>query len=242
MPIPSTATFSNIRFWKHRKVESDRLKALASFDNGDLALGQCAMGEGQFYLLASGWNPADSQFALSSKFVGIMMSMMLKKLTRENRNVVLGSQLTLADFLTGDTCTLVTPDGDQLKIGELSKPKVLVEATVPGIYQVSSNAQNKRLAFNLPASESRTSRLSTELLEQENVKLGTMSTATQQIEKERQRKDKELENRQKLWRWMLILALCTLFAETFLSSYFAKRQIQTEAEVSEGATPEGTAN
>lgn len=240
---PKYSNFSNIRFWKHRNVKAESLKPLATFDNGALAIGYRSTGEGQFYLLTSGWHPADSQLALSSKFVGIMMSMMLKTLTRENRNLLLGLPVTLSDFLPGETCKVTTPEGDELNVGELSRPRVLAEASVPGIYQISSSTQTKRIAFNLPASESQTSRLDTELLEQENVKLGTMESATEQIEKERQRKDTELENRQKLWRWMLILALVTLFAETFLSSYFARRQTQGDAVATDSSTtPEGTSH
>lgn len=225
---PKFSNFSNIQFWKHRVVESEKLKRIASFDSGSLAVAHCQNGKGEFYLFASGWHPSDSQFSLSTKFVGVMMSMMLKTLTRENLNLVLGSPFKLSDFAGGENASLEKPDGKVIDISVSDSPTVLSDVDAPGIYQLSSDAQSKPLAFNLPASESRTDRLSTELLEQENVTLGTMATATEKVEKERQRRDKELESRQKLWRWMLILAMGILFVETLLSGYFAKRQMQSD--------------
>ena len=230
---PKYSNFSNIRFWKYRDAKIDGLNAIAEFDTGAVAIGNQKVGDGQFFLISSGWHPADSQLALSTKFVGIMMGMMLKKLTQENRNLEIGSPVRIAEFVTEEECSLVKPDGNQVELSNLSSSKVIPEVDLPGIYQLASNRQSKRVAFNLPASESRTDPLSKELLEQEDVKLGTMSTATEKVEKERQRKDKELENRQKLWRWMLILALCTLFAETVLSSFLAKRQSQADVATQE---------
>jgi hypothetical protein len=55
-----------------------------------------------------------------------------------------------------------------------------------------------------------------------------MDSATEKVEIERQRRDRELESRQKLWRWMLILALAALFLETVLSGYFTQKQSQVD--------------
>ncbi len=68
------------------------------------------------------------------------------------------------------------------------------------------------------------------MLEQAGLKLGTMSTAAERVELERQRRDSELESQQKLWRWMLVLAIIALFIETILSSYYANRQSVAEAQ------------
>lgn len=225
---PKFSNFSNIQFWKHRIISSDQLKTIASFDTGAPAISSRAIGSGQCVLFASGWHPADSQFALSTKFVGVMMSMMLKKLTAENRNLLLGEPVNLTEFTDGKDATLETPGGDTVELKPVDRPEFISEIDVPGIYQLSSPTQTSPLAFNLPLSESQTDVLDQELLEQEQVRLGTMATATEKVEKERQRRDKELENRQKLWRWMLIAALAVLFVETFLAGRFAQRQVQND--------------
>ena len=220
---PKFSNFSNIQFWKQRKVESETLKPIARFDNGNLAIGFTAIGEGRCYLFSSGWHPADSQFARSSKFVGVMMSMMLDRLERENLNLSLGEPVDFGTFVKGKSAILVTPEGDEIVLDAIDEPLQASEIDHPGIYQLSSGAQMKPLAFNLPASESQTDTMDRELLEQERVPLGTITTAAEKVEKERQRRDRELESRQKLWRWMLILALGILFLETWLSGYLARR-------------------
>jgi anti-sigma-K factor RskA len=41
--------------------------------------------------------------------------------------------------------------------------------------------------------------------------------------------DAELENRQKLWRWLIVAALAVTFAEIVLSGWLARRVTTTEA-------------
>src|SRR5439155_5132453 len=69
---PRYSDFTKIHFWKHRPLAL-RLPAsthvVARFDNGEPALLERTIGEGRILVLASGWDPEDSQFALSSKFV-----------------------------------------------------------------------------------------------------------------------------------------------------------------------------
>lgn len=231
---PKYSNFSNIQFWNYRRLQSENLKPLAKFDTGDLAIGYRPQSGRPLYVWTSGWHPADSQFALSTKFVGVMMGMMLEKLTRENRNLELGDPIDLSELTAEDEATLVKPDGNSIELDNLSDTKFLGEADMPGIYQLVTGEESQRFALNLPAAESRTSRMSTELLEQEGIQLGTMTTATEKVEKERQRRDQELESRQKLWRWMLLLALLSLVAETLLAAFFARRQWQTDA------NPEGS--
>src|SRR6185503_14634693 len=49
---------------------------LAKFDDGSPALVQLSVGKGNLLVLASGWNPTDSQFAVSSKFPPLMQRML----------------------------------------------------------------------------------------------------------------------------------------------------------------------
>ncbi|MEC9094152.1 MAG: VWA domain-containing protein [Planctomycetota bacterium] len=225
---PKFSNFSNIRFWKHRTIESQKLTTLARFDTGAAAISVCPVGKGQCFLFASGWHPADSQFALSTKFVGVMMSMMLKSLSPENLNLSLDEPVDLNAFLQGPNLELTTPEKNTFLLPDAPAPRILPEINKPGIYQLSSGKQTKPLAFNLPPMESLTHLMDQELLEQEQVSLGTMIPVTEKIERERQRRDTELESRQKLWRWMLILALGTLFLETYLAGRFARQQTQTD--------------
>ena len=78
---PQFNDFTKIRFWKHRvAVDPDQLfrdsQILARFDDGSPALVEKPVGLGRVVVLASGWNPSDSQLARSSKFVPLMAGLL----------------------------------------------------------------------------------------------------------------------------------------------------------------------
>jgi hypothetical protein len=54
------------------KTANPSLETLATFDNGHPAILSARIGKGTLIVLASGWHPADSQFALSTKFVPLL--------------------------------------------------------------------------------------------------------------------------------------------------------------------------
>jgi hypothetical protein len=76
---PRFSDFAHIHFWKHRRLEipaTANARVLAKFDDGSPALAQIPVGKGNLLVLASGWNPADSQFAVSSKFPPLMQTLL----------------------------------------------------------------------------------------------------------------------------------------------------------------------
>jgi hypothetical protein len=76
---PRFSDFTRIHFWKYRSVSTNGLagaRVLARFDNSAPALLEVPVGKGRAFVLASGWQPEDSQFALSTKFVPFIYSLM----------------------------------------------------------------------------------------------------------------------------------------------------------------------
>src|SRR5262249_31499148 len=76
---PRFSDFTKIHYWKHRRLNPEQFKGgkvLARFDKGDPALLQVPAGKGLVFVLTSGWHPADSQLALSSKFVPFLSSLL----------------------------------------------------------------------------------------------------------------------------------------------------------------------
>nr|MCU0710144.1 hypothetical protein [Pirellula sp.] len=72
---PQFNDFSRIRFWQHRRVETADLegwRVLAWFGDDAPAMLERSVGQGQFLLMTFGWQPTQSQLALSSKFVPMM--------------------------------------------------------------------------------------------------------------------------------------------------------------------------
>src|SRR5437899_6076313 len=64
---PRFSDFTKIHFWKHRKLETDRLsgaRVLARLDNSDAALLEIPRGTCRLLLLVFVWHPVDSQLEL----------------------------------------------------------------------------------------------------------------------------------------------------------------------------------
>ncbi|HEY5914459.1 MAG TPA: BatA domain-containing protein, partial [Verrucomicrobiae bacterium] len=71
--------FTKIHFWRYRRIDATKIpdaRILAQFDTGDPAILEIPSGKGRVILLAAGWHPADSQLALSSKFVPLLYALL----------------------------------------------------------------------------------------------------------------------------------------------------------------------
>jgi hypothetical protein len=233
---PRFSDFTKIHFWKHRTVAADKLpgaRILARFDDGDAAWVQMPVGKGTLLILTSGWHPADSQLALSSKFVPLLYSIL------EQSG---GLKAQLPQYVVGDTVRLPAeshapaqksvvrkPDGGQVELA--AGETTFSQTDQPGLYTVASATAPFRFAVNLAPEESRTAPLSLEELERLGVPLKMQAALTaQDLARQRQLlQAAELENRQKLWRWLLVAALLVLLMETWLAGWLTRRAPVPEA-------------
>ncbi len=72
---PRFGDFTRIHFWKYRQIDlaaCPAARVLARFDNNDPAWFEIPVGRGTLLVWTSGWQPADSDLALSSKFVPLL--------------------------------------------------------------------------------------------------------------------------------------------------------------------------
>src|SRR6185503_977942 len=217
---PRYSDFAKIHFWKHRRVDTAALpgaRVLAKFDKGDPAIVQVPLGRGSLLLFTSGWAPADSQLALSTKFVPLLYSM----LELSGATGVRTSQFTVGDPVplgptNGASATLVRrPDGRQTPAPSGGR---FTDTELPGIYTVSSGSVTQRFAVNLDPAESRTEPMLLETLDRLGVpfKAPPPVVAAQAAARARLHAA-DLEQRQKLWRWLLVAALLVLVMETFVA-------------------------
>jgi hypothetical protein len=223
---PRFSDFSHIHFWRHRRWEippSLQARVLAKFDDGAPALAQVAVGKGKLLVLASGWTPADSQLAVSSKFPPLMQTM----LDWSGASVPSRSQ-----FRTGEALPSPVAEGGDVQWSKPNGQQQTLPAgapftgsDVPGIYQAAAGGKAWRFAVNLPIEESRVAPLSPDALARLGVPLATGSEQpterTRNIEHHLQQA--ELENRQKVWRWLIVAALAITFGEVVLSGWLARR-------------------
>jgi hypothetical protein len=227
---PRFADFTKIHFWKHRRVKlpaQNTMAVLASFDNGDPFLIEQAIGKGRLFVATSGWRPADSQLALSTKFVPILGGMFPRAvggMEKTQRHVFEKVELSIPG--ASGRRVVRRPDGGEQELAADSKS---FESTdEPGIYYFVLGSEENHLAFNLAADESRTAPLAVEELEHRGARVGTQPTVEQLAERQRQARIVELENRQKMWRWLIVAVLAILLVETALAGRLAHRTLQPQ--------------
>lgn len=215
---PRYSDFTKIHFWKHLPLALKtpaKTHVIARFDNGDPALLERLTGEGRIVAFTSGWQPSDSQLALSTKFVPFIGALL---------DLACGGADAAASVTVNDPVSLPAdkgaaaiivrgPDGRERRVepGQAT----FTETTQPGIYLAKTTANETRFAVNLSPTESNTAQLDLEQLEQAGVRLGAEQTRVERIERIRQQRDTELEGRQKIWRWLIVLAIGVLIFETW---------------------------
>lgn len=218
--------FTKIRFWHHRVVkwkdeEPNKPQVLAKFDNGDPAMLLWQRGKGKLLVLTSGWHPADSQLALSTKFVPLLFGWLeAAGFSHEAvQSLLVGDSLPLGD----SAAAIVKPDGSKVDQASGSVP-----ADMPGLFKITQGSETKIIAVNLPPEEGRIHPMEPAKLAEAGVKLTAAATAKSAslTTEEKQRLDaSEEEARQRLWLWVLILLLAVLVWETWLAG--RKRASQT---------------
>ena len=189
--------FTGIRFWKHRaltlpEADDESTRVLATFDGELPALVEQRTGQGTVFVFLSGGEPADSQLALSSKFVPLLFSIL------EHTGFSIRSAATLYVGETEHTRpgfyeTGETGDGAESLVAVNLHP---TEGNTNPLDPFASFRE-----WNIP--------LSDENAEAEKSNL----TATQLERLESEEKEKS----QKLWKWLILAALILLLIETWVA-------------------------
>lgn len=230
---PRYSDFTKIHFWRYRKLDAAALpgaRVVAKFDSGDPALLDVPVGKGRVYVLTSGWHPDDSQFAVSSKFVPLLWSL----LEQSGGVASFTTQYAVDDRVTLPTglapTSVRTPDGASSALA--AGATEFAQATQPGIFEFSGGLRPQRFAVNLDPNESRTASLSSDDLEQMGLPVARAKTETAlTAENKTLLQGIEAENRQKLWRWFIAATLAVLLGETLVAGWTARRAAARTEEV-----------
>jgi Aerotolerance regulator N-terminal/von Willebrand factor type A domain len=227
---PRYNDFTKIHFWKYRRLDLTRAPAarvLARFDDGAAALVEVPEGKGRLLVLTSGWQPADSQLALSSKFVPLLYSLLdlAGAIHRPLSQFHVGDAVDLAGVAAaagGQPLTVLKPDGSTVG---LSAGETRFAATdTPGLYSVASLTPPVPFAVNLDPAESRTAPLPMDQLQRLGVPLKPQEIRPmQRLAQLRRLHDDEMESREKIWRWLTLAALVLLVGETLLAGWVTRR-------------------
>lgn len=225
---PRFSDFTKIHFWKHRRIAVDQIpgaRVLARLDNGNPALIEASVGHGSLLVLCAGWQPADSQLALSSKFVPLLYSLLelSGSLKPQRSQFIVGDEISLAATNRAPSITVRKPDGALVELAASSR---FSQTDLPGVYAITSVQPPLQVAVNLDPSESKTSPLAVEELERLGLPLKkeVPKQTSRQSEKKRQHLlATELENRQRLWRWFLLAAFGVVILETWIAALLTRR-------------------
>jgi hypothetical protein len=230
---PRYGDFTKIRFWKHRRVDERRvpgMRVLARFDDGSPAWLAVPVGKGMLYLMTSGWHPADSQLALSSKFVPLLHGILEASagLDSGQSQFFVGDPVTLPVEKTGIGWRVRTPDG---RLETLAPDATTFTATDrPGLY-VLEGPSRRPFAVNLDPAESATAPLPPEALERLGV--GARPAGAASVARAADVREQSflagLERDQALWRWLVLAVLLVVLAETWLAPRTSTRAARSEA-------------
>jgi hypothetical protein len=227
---PRFSDFTGIHFWKYRRVDLKSVpqaRTLARFDSQDPAMFEVPVGKGRVLVLTSGWSPRDSQLALSTKFVPLLYSL-LETSTESSpgsTRYFVGDSVPVTS-VPGTSSKILTPENKEVELvaGETNFSATLM----PGVYSVTSGQTVTRFAVNLDPSESRTAPLSVDDLEHLGVPLKhTEIPGGIAAQRNIRLKNADLENQQKLWRWLIACAVAVLLVETWLAGRLQQRAMST---------------
>lgn len=235
---PRFSDFTKIHFWKHRVLDPTTIRGarvVARFDRGAPAMLEVPVGKGVLFVLTAGWHPADSQLALSSKFVPMLYSLLELSgaIKAQLSQYLVGDVIPLGGTNATQGVTVRAPDGRE----QLLAPGQRFSATdTPGVYRGVLGDEAIRVAVNLDPAESRTAPLPVETLERLGVPLKPSTALDRQKEAEKKERLQaaELEQRQKLWRWLLVAVLVFLLLETTVAGRITRRSYGPEAPAAGG--------
>ncbi len=213
--------FGKVRFWAHRDLRlpnnasaSDAdLRVIARFDDRSPAVLHRRVKRGDLWVLTAGWQATGSQLALSTKFVPLMFGM----LDPQGRSMQLDAIFEVGETIPvseGVTAKLLNLDDTPLSENETSQFQV----ESPGLYWLVEDDKRRQIAIRLPSSESQLDPIDLDRFEQYGVVTGKSDSAVERREAARLSQVNELENRQKLWRWLLVGALAVLLIETVVAA------------------------
>jgi hypothetical protein len=161
-------------------------------------------------VIASTWRPADSQLALSSKFVPLLHAILDESsgLPPARAQYFVGDEIHLPSG--PQAFTMRKPDGSEVAVAAGGN---FTATDQPGIYL--ANPGELRFVVNLDPEESRTSPLGPDRLASLALPMADKPAAAEASREARVHAlATETEQRQKLWRWLVVAAVIMLLAET----------------------------
>jgi hypothetical protein len=214
--------FTNLHFWKHRELQNlpdEGIDVLARFDSGPPAWLAARRGDGRLLVMTSGWTPADSQLALSTKFIPLLYSVLQPVLERktQSRQFVVGSKVNVTRFNNGQaggSVTVMPPGGG----AEAVSVDTFFMPPAPGMYTAKGSGWSETFAVNLTAAESRTEPIVMDQFKKLGLPLTDSVASPGEITTVAATAEKTEAHRREYWQWALAAVLLFVTLETVLAA------------------------
>lgn len=222
--------FTKVRSWKHRLLKLpapllEKTQIIARFDDGAVAWAEIPADKGRLLYLASSWSPADSQLAVSSKFVPLLYAIL---------NWAVGDSMEKTGWTVGDVIPasvgqwkgnlpVITPDGKTMT-WDVAAP--FSDTHVPGVYRFGEGENTRSVAVNLSPNEGHLAPMDVSRLKELGVKTESMLSVSTQVgvsPSQLMMADHEHELHQKGWKFLLLAAIILLLIETWLAGKLGAR-------------------
>ncbi len=216
------SNFTNLHFWKYRELQNlpdDGIDVLARFDSGAPAWLSAHRGAGRLLVMASGWKPADSQLALSTKFIPLLYSILQTVLDSKtlSRQFVVGEKVDVTRFNNGQAGGGITvmPPGDGA--AAISVDKFFTPAA-PGLYTAKGSGWSESVAVNLKATESQTEPIVMDQFKKLGLPMTDPVASPGEIAEAAAAAEKTEAHRREYWQWALAAVLLFVTLETVLAA------------------------
>jgi hypothetical protein len=234
---PRFGDFTQIHFWKYRRLDISDLpnvQVLANFDSGAPAWIEIPVGKGSLLVLTCGWHPADSQFALSSKFVPLLYSILEYNgiLAGQQSQYFVGDYISIPHSIKAGATNIQIRKPDSSLVSQETGQEVFTQTDLPGVYTIETSAGNQLFAVNLPARECQTAAMQIEDIERFGVSFKQSSdiAVKKTTAAKLQSNFATLEYEQKVWRWVLVALLAVSIIEIWLAGWLTRSPSNLQGE------------
>ncbi len=234
---PRFGDFTQIHFWKYRRINNEDLpnaQVLANFDSGDPAWLELPVGKGSLLIFTCGWHPSDSQLALSSKFVPLLYSILEYSgvLAGQQSQYFVGDYISIPHSIKAGASNIQIRKPDDSLVSLEAGQEVFTQTDLPGIYTIETSAGNHLFAVNMPARECQTAAMQIEDIERFGVSFKPSSriAVEQTTPAKRQSNFAAMEYEQKVWRWVLVALLSVSLIEIGLAGWLTRLPINLQGE------------
>ena len=238
---PRSGDLTTPRFFRYRPLDvSPDAAVLARFDNGDAAMAERVVGAGRVLVWTSTINTFWNDFARKPIYLPFVHKIIqyLADYSSPMPYLTAGQVLNLAQYpaaaeldLTGGNLVVRDPSEDRVSVesGSAGTRLGFIELTEPGFYEVrdtaASDGMSVRVAVNVDLTESNLAQADP----QELVATVTgLASGDRSVAAAREFRPEDLEQRQRLWWYLLIGALGFLVTETVVSNRLSRTELDPD--------------